>query len=296
MNVHGGVAAGEFQVFKHAPLAARSGRYSNYDSPPDQYHRNCISANVVLFTDPAIREDRGDQNSRRGLKSDHKTWAQWLEIRERNRLDVARITDWQVRQDEARCRADLTKTNPDAKCRQWIREFVWLAEKHLVVLDIIETPKPEIRRQWQLHSMSRPDIGDRVLTLTNRPPNMSWVEPALKPKSQQGRLFCRTLIPRDYRLILHGDGKAEAFNPKGKPLGKVDGNSYHCNYGQHVVQIDPAIDATETVFLHVLTATDAKQANPPKASYRISGLGQIELTVDDAKTILAVPEWFTRSP
>ena len=54
LDVHGGVAAGEFQVFKHAPLAARSGRYASYDSPPDQYHRNCISTNVVLFTDPAV--------------------------------------------------------------------------------------------------------------------------------------------------------------------------------------------------------------------------------------------------
>lgn len=296
MDVHGGVAAGEFQVFKHAPLAARSGRYSSYDSPPDQYHRNCISTNVVLFTDPAIPEDRGDQNSRRGLKTDHKAWAEWLQIRERNRLDVARITHWQVRQGEARCRADLTKTNPDAKCKLWAREFVWLAGKHLVVLDVLETPRPEIRRQWQLHSTSRPEIGDRVLTLTNRAPEMNWAQPALKPKNQQGRLFCRTLIPRDYRLILHGDGKAEAFDPAGKSLGAVEGNSYHRNYGRNVVQVDPGSDGTETVFLHVLTATEAAETNPPSASYRISGPGQIELTVDDAKTILAVPDWLARSP
>ncbi|UCF14688.1 MAG: hypothetical protein JSW59_14840, partial [Phycisphaerales bacterium] len=78
MDVHGGVAAGEFQIFRYAPLAARSGRYSSYDSPADQYHRNCISANVVLFTDANDPEDRGDQNSRCGLKQDHKTWGDWL--------------------------------------------------------------------------------------------------------------------------------------------------------------------------------------------------------------------------
>jgi len=289
MNVHGGVAAGEFQVFKYAPLAARGGRYASYDSPPDQYHRNCISANVVLFTDPAIPDDRGDQSSRRGLKSDHKTWAQWLEIRERNRLDVARITDWQVRPGEARCRADLTKTNAETKCKRWIREFVWLGGKHLVVLDVVETAKPEIRRQWQLHSANRPEIGDRTLTLTNRAPETAWAEPALQPENPEGRLFCRTLLPRDYRLMLHGDGKAEAFDPAGKPLGPVDGNSYHRDYGRHVVQIDPGNDATETVFLHVLTATDAEQTDPPRTSYRISGPGQLELTVGDAKTSLTVP-------
>ena len=143
MDVHGGVAAGEFQVFKYAPLASRGGRYSSYDSPPDQYHRNCISANVVLFTDPTIPEDRGDQNSRSGLKSDHATWDQWMRIRDRNGLDVARIVNWQVGAGEARCRADLTKTIPAGKCRTWIREFVWLANKHLVVLDIVETTSPD---------------------------------------------------------------------------------------------------------------------------------------------------------
>jgi len=296
MNVHGGVAAGEFQIFKHAPLAARSGRYAHYDSPADQYHRNAISANVVLFTDPAVSEDRGDQHSRRGLKTDHATWAQWLAIRRRNELDVARITDWQVRRGEARCRADLTRTNPEAKCKRWIREFVWLAEKHLVVLDIIETAKPGIRRQWQLHAVNRPEIGDRTLTLANTAPEMGWADPALKPKHDEGRLFCQTLLPRNYRLVLHGDGKAAAYDPSGTPQGPVAGNAFHCEYGRHVVQIDPGNGTARTVFLHVLTATNAGETTPPKASYRISGPQQIEVKVDGAKTQLTVPAWFTQSP
>jgi hypothetical protein len=292
MNVHGGVAAGEFQVFKYAPLAARSGRYSRYDSPPDQYHRHCISTNVVLFTDPADPDDRGDQHTRRGLKTDHINWAEWLRIRQRNQMDVANIIDWQVGPTEARCRADLTNTNPADKCQQWIREFVWLANKHLVVLDIVQTTTPEIRRQWQLHAMTRPDIGDRLLTLTNRSPEQRWADPTLKPKSEEGRLFCQTLLPRQYRLVLHNDGKAEAFDPTGNPLGPVEGNAYHHKYGQKVVQIDPGDVRTQTIFLHVLTAVETTERVPPKAAYRVDKHGQIELTVDGTTTILVVPEWF----
>ncbi len=291
MNVHGGVAAGEFQVFKYAPLAARSGKYSSYDSPPDQYHRNCISTNVVLFTDPAIADDRGDQRSRRGMKSDHTTWDQWLQIRDRHGLDVARITDWQVGEGEARCRADLTGTNPDTKCRHWTREFVWLDKKHLVVLDIVEAAKPEIRRQWQLHCSQRPGVGERLLTVIGRMPDLNWADPALEPKAPEGRLFCRTLLPRDYRLVLHSEGKAESFDAEGKPLGPVEGNSYHRKFGRNVVQIDPVGDGSETVFLHVLTATGAEETEPPRASYRASGPRRIEVTVAGAKTTLAVPEW-----
>ena len=296
MNVHGGVAAGEFQVFKYAPLAARGGRYSSYDSPPDQYHRNCISANVVLFTDPAVADDRGDQHSRRGLKWDHKTWAQWLEIRARNRLDVAQITDWQVREGQARCRANLTRTNPDTKCKEWIREFVWLDGGHLVVLDIVESARADIRRQWQLHSTNRPEVGNRVLTLTNQTPDLKWSEPGLKPANQEARLFCRTLIPNDYRVILHGDGKAAAYDSLGKPLGPAEGNRYHRDYGRHVAQIDPGNRSERTIFLHVLTATDARESAPPSASYRISRPGQIEVTVEEVTASLAVPDWFTRDP
>jgi hypothetical protein len=294
VDVHGGVSAGEFQVFRYAPLAARSGRYSSYDSPPDQYHRNCISTNVVLFLDPADPKDRGDQNTRRGLKSDHKTWADWLAIRQRSGLDVACITDWQAADGEARCRADLTRTNPDTKCKGWVREFVWLARKHLVVLDVVETARPDVRRLWQLHSPTAPQIGDHLITIANRPPDRKWADEGLRPKNEEARLFCRTLLPEDYAVVLHSGGKAEAFAAAGQSRGGVEGNPYHLQYGSHVVQVDPAGRGGpgRTVFLHVLTAVDAAETTPPKAACRLVGAGRLEVTVDGARTVLAVPEWF----
>lgn|GEM_PF-2148804 len=294
LDVHGGIAAGEFQVFKYAPLAGRSGHYGNYDASPDQYHRNCISTNGVLFTDPAAPDDRGDQNTRRGLKTDVKTWAEWIAVRERSGLDVARITDWQVSAGQSRCRADLTRTNPEGKCKQWTREFVWLAREHLIVLDVIETARPEIRRQWQLHSATVPEIGQRLVTIVNRPPAKPWADPALQPKNAEGRLFCRTLAPREYTLVLHSAGKAEAFSPAGRSLGPTAGNPYHLKYGQNVVQIDPGRKSARTVFLHVLTAVDGGETTPPAASCRVVRPGRIEVAIGGATTALGVPEWFGR--
>jgi hypothetical protein len=186
----------------------------------------------------------------------------------------------------------LTDTNREDKCRQWIREFVWLANKHLVVLDIVQTTTPEIRRQWQLHTVNRPEIGDRLVTLTSRPPELRWADPTLKPASEEGRLFCQTLLPREYRLILHHEGEAEAFTPTAESLGPLEGNNYHRKYGQQVVQIDPGNDRTKTIFLHVLTAVETAELMPPKATYRLDQHGQIELTVDGTTTGLVVPEWF----
>ncbi|MBN1418780.1 MAG: hypothetical protein JXP34_08380 [Planctomycetes bacterium] len=296
LNVHGGVSAGEFQIFKYAPLASRSGRYSSYDSPPDQYHRNAISTNVVLFTDPAVPNDRGDQNTRSGLKSDHRTWADWLAIRERNRLDVATITDWRVDAKEARCRADLSRTVPESKCRRWIREFVWLNDAHLIVLDIVETAKPEIRRLWQLHALARPEVGPNLLTILHRPPERSWADGRLKPKREEARLFCRTLLPRAHEVVVHADRKAEAFDPAGRSRGAVEGDPHHLQFGGYVVQIDPGNEGTRTVFLHVLTAVDADRAKPPDATCRLAKPGRLDVTVDGATMALAVPDWLKRSP
>jgi hypothetical protein len=292
MDVHGGVAAGEFQLFRHAPLAARSGRYSSYDSPPDQYHRNCISTNVVLFTDPTIPGDRGDQNTRRGLKTDHATWAEWLRIRERHELDVAKITNWQVLPGEARCRADLTGANPSTKCRQWVREFVWLANKHLVVLDIVQTATPEIRRQWQLHATSPPELGNQLLTITCQAPEQAWADPTIKPQRTKGRLFCQTIFPLHYRLLLHHDQEAEAFAPCGSSLGPVEGNTYHRQYGRVVMQIEPEDVSTQTIFLHVLTAVSDAEGIAPQVTYQVPQRGTLVLSVDDTSTRLEVPEWF----
>ncbi len=292
MNVHGGVAAGEFQVFRHAPLAARSGKYGSYDSKPDRYHRNCISTNVVLMTDPADPNDRGDQNTRRGLKTDHRTWDQWLAIREKCGHDVATITAWKAEPGASRCRADLTAANPPSTCRRWIRELVWLADRHLVVLDIVETAKPGIRRRWQLHCPTKPAVGDRMVTVTNEAPDKPWAEPKLKPETRRARLFCRTLAPREYTVLLHADNTARAFNAAGRPEDEAAGNPYHLKHGTNVVQIDPGTETDRTVFLHVLTAVDAAGARPPAASVRLLEAGRVELTVGDAQTVLAVPAWW----
>jgi len=293
MNVHGGVSAGEFQVFKYAPLADRSGRYASYDSPPDQYHRNAVSTNVVLMTDPGNAKDRGDQNTRRGLKSDHKTWAQWLAIRKRCGHDVAKITAWEVGPNAARCRADLTATNPPAKCKQWVREFVWLANRHLVVLDIVQTAAPGVRRRWQLHCPAAPTVGGGLVTVTNEAPAKGWAERALQPKARKARLFCRTLAPKQYTAVLHTGGTAQAFDASGRPAKGAQPNPYHLKYGKHVVQIDPGCKTDRTVFLHVLTAAEADQAAPPKASVRLVRPGRLQVTVGAAATVLSVPSWFS---
>jgi len=204
---------------------------------------------------------------------------------------VAAITDWQVGADLSRCRGDLSRTNP-TRCKQWVRELVWLGRKHLVVLDVIETARPDIVRRWQLHLPSRPELGDRVLSVTNRPPDRNWAQPQLKPESEQARLFCQTLLPRDYTLLLYADAKAEGFDPAGKSkAGAPAPNEQHLKFGRVVAQIEPGGGDTRTVFLHVLTACDPDATKAPQATFRQAGPGKLAITVDGQTVELAVPDW-----
>jgi hypothetical protein len=226
------------------------------------------------------------------LKTDHATWDQWLALRERHGMDVASITDWQMREGEARCRADLTRTNPADKCTQWIREFVWLANRHLLVLDIVETASPQIRRQWQLHSPTVPEIGDRLVTIQNAAPDQRWADPRLQPKNSRARLFCQTLLPEEYAVIVHGDDGATSYTASGQLQESVEGNMYHRQFGRHVLQFDPGTDNSRNVFLHVLTAVETSESTPPAVSWRVLSRGKLEVKVNGIVTQLTVPDWF----
>ena len=98
------------------------------------------------------------------------------------------------------------------------------------------------------------------------------------------------MLPRQYNLVLNSNGKAEAYDCTGRPLGAVEGDRYHRDYGGIVVQIDPGNIGERTIFLHVLTAVDAKDTIPPDVKCREIERGKIELTVDGATTRLTVAE------
>ena len=90
-------------------------------------------------------------------------------------------------------------------------------------------------------------------------------------------------------MALHSGGKAEGFLPDGKSRGAVEGNSHHLKFGKHVLQIDPGGESKRTIFLHVLTATDADDSIAPKVDLRRVGEEEIEVRVNGATTRLSVP-------
>ena len=130
------------------------------------------------------------------------------------------------------------------------------------------------------------------LAVTNEAPDHQWADAALKPRHRRATLFCRTLAPKDYTLVVNARDGARAFAPDGQAAGDVPGNPFHRQFGKHVVQVDPGTADDRTVFLHVLTAADADAAAAPEASCRLVRPGRAQVTVGGLSTTLEVPEWF----
>ncbi|MFW6114493.1 MAG: hypothetical protein ACOC7K_02005 [bacterium] len=87
-------------------------------------------------------------------------------------------------------------------------------------------------------AINRPVVRERFL---------SWAEPRLEPADKQALLFCQTVLPREFSVMVHSEGKAEAFDADGTARGAVQGNAYHKKFGGHVVQVDPAARDTRTL-------------------------------------------------
>ena len=118
---------------------------------------------------------------------------------------------------------------------------------------------------------------------------MKWADQKLDLGEREARLICRALLPKEYTVVLHANGKAKAFNDRGEEVGGTEGNAYHLKYGSFVTQIDPGTETTDTLFLNVLTALDGSVSTVPRASFRWAGRDRIEVKVDNMKTVLQVP-------
>ncbi|MDD5728450.1 MAG: heparinase II/III family protein [Victivallales bacterium] len=77
---------------------------------------------------------------------------------------------------------DATKVYCGKKCKEAVRQFVYIYSDYFVVYDRVASVKPEQRKEWLLHTVNEPvEIGRNTF----------------RADCGQGRLFMRTLLPVD---------------------------------------------------------------------------------------------------
>jgi heparin/heparan-sulfate lyase len=136
--------------------------------------------------------------------------------------------------------ADATATYNAEKCSEMVRQLVFVPPNHFVVFDRVTSADASFGKRWLLHHANQPVVaGD------------TW-----RGDQDQGRLFCRTLLPADAQLQTVG-GAGHEFMADGVnyPISG-DPNDITDMMGRWRVEVSPGGARTADVFLHLIQVGD----------------------------------------
>ena len=131
--------------------------------------------------------------------------------------------------------ADCTEAYRPEKCEEAVRQFVFIYPDHFVVFDRVRSTEPEYRKRWLLHTAREPVIDGATLLA----------------EQNEGRIFCRTLLPADPVLTPIG-GEGQEFVAGGVNWPLPDGVEYSELMGWGRVEVTAPEDAAQQNFLHVM--------------------------------------------
>ncbi|MCG3180417.1 MAG: hypothetical protein BIFFINMI_02778 [Phycisphaerae bacterium] len=270
VNHHATWDQGKFTIFKHEPLAIKNGGYlGGYMGLMHLYYKSPWSANCMVLTgskafgwQPRIDFD--------GFQS----WTAWKAERDRRykRPPTGVLLASESNDDYARVLGDMTGAWPEGT--SWTREMVFLGYKYLLVLDRVKAPA-EFQSQWLLHSVKPPTLAGDLVRIDNG----------------QGRLFSRTLLPADAKVI-DRSGKGNEYrhvDSKGvdRTIATADGHHDKFNPAKTPAEfqlgegrVDVQAPAGDAIYLHVVYPADAGVDTMPATSVR-QAADAITVTVGD---------------
>ncbi len=138
---------------------------------------------------------------------------------------------------------DATDTYHRDKCKQAVRQFVFIPPNHFVVFDRVSSTDPEYAKRWVLHTANEPAVTARQF----------------RADQGQGRIFCRTLLPADAVLQkVGGPGNeflADGVNYPLRPQDMKDGQVPEL-MGRWRIEVSPGAPRTDDIFLHLIQVGD----------------------------------------
>lgn len=145
----------------------------------------------------------------------------------------------------AACGADATRSYSPEKCREAVRQFVYLAPDVFVVYDRVTSVKPDQEKVFLLHTQNEPaPLKDGVI----------------RSNAGEGSLFIKPLLPQQTKIeVVGGPGKEFWTNGQNWPFHGYEKLMAKPNWqGRYRLEIKPAAAAEKARFLTVLQAADGK--------------------------------------
>ena len=268
-----------FTIFKHDHLALDTGdRATQRDYNLVYYYSQSVAHNVVLIHKPdesfpsywgMKRKDHKDVKNYGGMKS----------------VSGAVVKAYETNEKFTYIASDATSCY-GKKCKEAVRQFVFLYPDYIIVYDRVESSDPSYKKEWLLHMQNKPSVKGNVL-MTD---------------AGEGRMFCQTLLPSDANIEVVG-GKPGDFlvGNENYPLlqsyvkdwmKKAEETKQGPYWGGWRLEVEPSRANADDRFLNVITAASVDRKSPVNAKLVKDGTRDgVRLKVDGHK----VTFWFNRN-
>jgi hypothetical protein len=166
---------------------------------------------------------------------------------------ISEILAFDEKEEYAYIASDATESYHNDKADLVLRQFIFLPPDHFVIFDRVNSSKAEYKKRWLLHTAKEPQIKtDEFYT-------EHW----------GGRLFCRTLFPKNAVLTkIGGHGKQFWSDGRNWPLPLLTPEDWryerrHLNppdtlnmLGQWRIEVTPDKLSADDIFLHLIQVGD----------------------------------------
>jgi heparin/heparan-sulfate lyase len=187
-------------------------------------------------------------------------------------LTGAQIRAFQTCPDFTYIASDATACYASNKCELALRQFVHIQPSFFVIFDRVISVRPEYKKTWLLHTAREPRIEGAMFSAVQ----------------DGGRIFCRTLLPTNATVTKIGGPGKEFWNdgrnwPIPSPVPSWMKKPSEL-MGAWRVEVTPAGDEKETLFLHFLEAglVNAKERACNIRATEEGALAGVEVACDGA--------------
>ena len=262
---HSHAEAGSFQIYYKGMLASDSGYYTSHGiGHHSAYTRQTISANSILVYNPNLKE-KGTWG--KGVINEHPYCGGQSLVQDDTRI-VCPYTLEQARTSAAMDQlkllgktagvedgkyvfsyiaGDMTKAYDEESVDEVTRHILSVMtdnEKAPMVLatyDRVTSKDPSYKKTVLLHSMTKPEVKDGAVIITNAKDNNS------------GKLVAQSLIT-DMDVTVYGDGDGSEYTINGVSY-KPD--SYDPSDPDYRIELSPKVEAKTDKMLTLMYVTDA---------------------------------------
>ena len=238
-----------FVIFKHDFLALDSGsRTSNMHHC--NYAPQSVAHNTILI-----------HQEKEPVAPFWKPWGSLAEVSSETvyshggqyRTTGAKNLAYRATEEYTYAANDATGVYRNTKCREAVRQFVFIQPDYFVVFDRVKSVRPDQRKEYLLHVQNEPvELGKGLYRADNG----------------RGRIFQQTLWPRNAVIEkVGGPGKQFLASGRNWPLPGGESVFKKPNYfGQWRLQIRDAEESDTVCFLHVIQASDTATPAPVAAA------------------------------